>query len=169
MGLAVVAAAVLVVDSDAPGVRVPVGSSSSASDGPRADESDRRRTRERGPPRPRRAVPAGAPRPAGYESSTCSRTSARAKAPAIATPPRRFVWAPRPGASGYNVELFKGRALVFRAATSKPEIVIPRRWRLNGRPRRLEPGLYRWYVWSRIAGRRESTATVQAKFVVPTR
>jgi hypothetical protein len=64
------------------------------------------------------------------------------------------------------VELFKGRGLVFRATTSKPEIVIPTRWRLNGRTRTLEPGSYRWYVWARVAGRRESRATVQAKLVL---
>jgi hypothetical protein len=116
------------------------------------------------PPLVDAAGPTGLP-----PTSSVEPAPARTKAAAIPTPPRRFAWAPRPGASGYHLELFKGRALVFRATTSKPEIVIPRRWRLNGRTRRLEPGLYRWYVWPRIAGRRGATATVQAKFVVPTR
>jgi phage terminase large subunit-like protein len=47
--------------------------------------------------------------------------------------------------------------------------VIPRRWRLNGRTQRLEPGSYRWYVWAHVGGRREGKATVQAKLVLPTR
>jgi hypothetical protein len=107
----------------------------------------------------------------GVRGRTDSARTDSAVGPAdpLPTRGRRFAWAPHPGASGYHVELFRGRALVFRADTSKPEILIPARWRLNGRTRMLEPGLYRWYVWPRIAGRRESTATVQAKFVVPTR
>lgn len=82
-------------------------------------------------------------------------------------PGRRFAWAPSPGASGYHVELFRGSALIFRAETNKPEVVIRRRWRLNGRDRRLEPGAYRWYVWPLVDGRRKAKAIVQAKVVVP--
>jgi hypothetical protein len=147
MGVAVVAAAVLVVDSDAPGVSIPGG---------------------------------GRPAPAlEHESASPSAPHAEAPPPAPAGPaskrtatiamPRRFAWAPRAGASGYYVELFRGQMLVFRATTSRPEIVIPRRWRLNGRTQRLEPGSYRWYVWAHVGGRREGKATVQAKLVLPTR
>ena len=82
-------------------------------------------------------------------------------------PSRRFAWAPSPGASGYHVELFRGSALIFRAETKRPEVVIRRRWRLNGRDRRLEPGAYRWYVWPIGDGRRKAKAIVQAKVVVP--
>jgi hypothetical protein len=156
----IVAAAVLTVDSDGPGVRVPA-----------ADRS----TLEVGKEPP---GPAGPTKGAATAASRAARDanrvpvpgpSARAKTAAIATPTRRFVWAPRPGASGYDVELFKGQALVFRATTSKPQIVIPRRWRLNGRTHTLEPGSYRWYVWARSGGRREAKATVQAKLVLTTR
>jgi len=82
---------------------------------------------------------------------------------------RRFAWAPRAGASGYHVELFKGPVLVFRADSPKPEVVIPKRWRLNGRVHTLVPGSYRWYVWPRVAGRRQARAIVQAKLILPTR
>ena len=82
---------------------------------------------------------------------------------------RRFAWAPSAGASGYHVELFKGSVLVFRADSTRPEIVIPKRWRLKGRVRRLVPGAYRWYVWPRVAGRRQARAIVQAKLILPTR
>lgn len=85
----------------------------------------------------------------------------------IRVPSRRFAWAPSPGASGYHVELFRGSALIFRAETKKPEVLIRRRWRLNGRDRRLEPGAYRWYVWPLVDGRRKAKAIVQAKVVVP--
>jgi len=91
-------------------------------------------------------------------------------APAGAAPAtRRFAWAPRAGASGYHVELFKGPMLVFRANSAKPEIVIPKRWRLNGRVHTLVPGSYRWYVWPRVGGRRQARAIVQARLILPTR
>jgi hypothetical protein len=80
---------------------------------------------------------------------------------------RRFAWAPVAGSTGYHVELFRGSALVFRDETTKPEIVIRNRWRLDGRLRRLEPGSYRWYVWPLVNGRRTASAIVQARLVVP--
>ena len=82
---------------------------------------------------------------------------------------RRFAWAPSAGASGYHIELFRGSKRIFRANTRKPQIVIPRRWRLGGRAHQLQPGAYRWYVWPRVAGRRTSKAIVRARLVVPRR
>jgi hypothetical protein len=149
VGLAVIVAAALVVDSDAPGVSGPSGGRPALA---LEDEPT-------SPPAPNTKPPPSPPAPPASPSG---------KAATIATP-HRFAWAPRPGASGYHVELFRGNALVFRATTSKPEIVIPRRWRINGRVQRLEPGAYRWYVWAEVGGRREGKATVQAKLVLPTR
>jgi hypothetical protein len=63
--------------------------------------------------------------------------------------------------------LFRGSALVFRDETTKPEILIRKRWRFDGRLRRLEPGSYRWYVWPLVDGRRAASAIVQARLVVP--
>jgi hypothetical protein len=80
---------------------------------------------------------------------------------------RRFAWAPSHGASGYHIELFRGSALIFRAQMTKPEILIRRRWRFNGRDHQLEPGAYRWYVWPLVDGRRRAKAIVQAKLAVP--
>ena len=109
--------------------------------------------------------------PTGRSRQGNGRPSTRSTAPrSKASPtPRRFVWAPSPGASAYDVQLFRASTLVFRAKTTKPQIVIPRRWRLNGRAHRLRPGAYRWYVWRLVAGRRKAPAIVQAKLVVPTR
>lgn len=84
----------------------------------------------------------------------------------VANATRRFSWPPVVGASGYHVELFRGSALVFRDDTKKPEILIRRRWRFNGRQRRLEPGAYRWYVWPLVGGQRKAEAIVQAKLEV---
>jgi hypothetical protein len=158
VGLAVVVAAALVVDSDAPGVSGPAGGRPALA---LEDEPT-------SPPAPKPPPPPPAPNTKPPPPPPAPPASPSGKAATIATP-HRFAWAPRPGASGYHVELFRGNALVFRATTSKPEIVIPRRWRLNGRPQRLAPGAYRWYVWAQVGGRREGKATVQAKLVLPTR
>ena len=99
------------------------------------------------------------------ESAAPTRSPRRSTGAATAT--RRFAWPPVAGATGYHVELFKGPALIFRDETKKPAIVIPRRWRFNGRRRSLEPGAYRWYVWPRVGGQRQAKATVQARLVVP--
>jgi len=92
---------------------------------------------------------------------------ARTRPPSTGARTRRFAWPPVVGATGYHVELFKGSALVFRKETTKPELLIPRRWRFGGRLRRLEPDEYRWYVWPVVNGQRKASATVQAKLVVP--
>jgi hypothetical protein len=161
VGLAVVVAAALVVDSDAPGVSGPAGGRPALALENEPTSPPAPNTKQLPPPPapPPPAPPPPAPPPPAPRAG---------KAATIATP-HRFAWAPRPRASGYHVELFRGNALVFRATTSKPEIVIPRRWRLNGRTQRLEPGSYRWYVWAQVGGRREGKATVQAKLVLPTR
>src|SRR5262245_16611636 len=118
---------------------------------------------------PATLVEQGAPPPANGSTGSAAPPPAPA-APARRVPAtRRFAWAPSAGASGYHVELFKGSVLVFRANSTRPEIVIPKRWRLNGRVRQLVPGTYRWYVWPRVAGRRQARAIVQAKLILPTR
>lgn len=112
------------------------------------------------PPPP--AAGTGAP-----EGATKPKPSVQPRSPSTGAATRRFAWPPVAGATGYHVELFKGSALVFRNEKAKPEILIPRRWRFDGRVRRLEPGEYRWYVWPVVNGRRKATAIVQAKLVVP--
>jgi hypothetical protein len=100
-------------------------------------------------------------------SEGATKPSAPTRPPSTGVDTRRFAWPPVAGATGYHVELFKGSALVFRNETANPEILIPRRWRFDGRRRRLEPGEYRWYVWPVVNGRRKAMAIVQAKLVVP--
>jgi hypothetical protein len=100
-------------------------------------------------------------------SEGANEPSVRTSSPSTGASTRRFAWPPVVGATGYHVELFKGSALVFRNGTTKPELLIPRRWRLDGRLRTLEPGEYRWYVWPVVNGQRKASATVQAKLVVP--
>jgi hypothetical protein len=89
--------------------------------------------------------------------------------PARTSGSRRFAWAPVPGASGYHVELFRGRSLVFSVDTTGAQVSIPRQWRLSGRRMTLRSGQYRWYVWALRSGVRASSAVVQARLVVPRR
>jgi hypothetical protein len=80
--------------------------------------------------------------------------------------PRRFAWAPADGASGYHVEFFLGKSLVFAADTKGPQITIPAKWKFDRREHRFEPVAYRWYVWPIVLGKRTSRAVVQARLVV---
>jgi len=97
---------------------------------------------------------------------TASPRNARPRAP-LAAEPQRFAWAPSPGATSYQVELFRASEKVFAADTTVPAITIPASWTFAGRRRTLAPGDYRWYVWPVASGSRAAHATVQAKLTVP--
>lgn len=137
-----------------------VGSSELSGLLPEADESGR-------PFEPRGDTTTGTHEPGGAPSRSVTATTTAPDSVGVPSGVRRFAWAPSAGVSGYHIELFRGSALIFRADTTRPQIVIPRRWRLGGREHRLEPGVYRWYVWPLVAGRRKSKAIVQAKLVLP--
>jgi hypothetical protein len=111
-------------------------------------------------PRPTAAAPSSAAPPPSPRSPSARPDAAPAPAP------RRFVWAPVADATGYHVELFREANRVFAADTTRAAITIPTRWRFDGRPYRLEPVEYRWYVWPIVSGRRSSEAIVQARLVV---
>jgi hypothetical protein len=80
--------------------------------------------------------------------------------------PRRFVWAPVEGASGYKVQFFRDSTLVFEARTTKSAVTIPARWTLNGVRHALTPGTYRWNVWPVTGNGQQAKAVVQAQLVV---
>jgi hypothetical protein len=63
----------------------------------------------------------------------------------VSAPPL-LVWTPVAGASYYNVVLVRARR-VFSAWPPKASLQVPRTWVYRGKPHRLRPGLYRWYVW----------------------
>jgi hypothetical protein len=83
-----------------------------------------------------------------------------------AATPRRFVWAPVPGAEGYRVQFFRGSKLVFEAETTKPEVTVPRSWTFHGVKRSLSSGSYRWNVWAVTGNVRQSKAVVQAELSI---
>lgn len=65
------------------------------------------------------------------------------------TAPPRLVWTPAKKASYYNVQLIRGRR-VLSVWPARPGFQLRRTWIYNGRRYRLQPGVYRWYVWPGI-------------------
>ena len=63
------------------------------------------------------------------------------------TGPPLLRWRPVRGASYYNVQLYRGGRKVLTTWPVRTRLQLKLRWRFNGRAQRLEPGLYRWYVW----------------------
>ncbi|HEV3375768.1 MAG TPA: hypothetical protein VG126_00655 [Thermoleophilaceae bacterium] len=55
-------------------------------------------------------------------------------------------WTPVPGASYYNLQLFR-RGKILTAWPSKPQHRLKLRWRYRGKRYRLGPGEYQWIVW----------------------
>ena len=72
--------------------------------------------------------------------------------------PPMLSWTPAPGATYYNVQVF--RADPKKVLSMWPKLAslqLRRTWRFDGHRFRLKPGKYRWYVWpgfgKRKAGR----------------
>ena len=84
---------------------------------------------------------------------------------------RTFAWASAAGASGYEVQFFRGSARVFVRRVASTRLALPSGWRYAGGRQSLVAGLYRWYVWPLRgrAGERDPTPVVQASFTVPRR
>lgn len=58
-----------------------------------------------------------------------------------------LAWAKVPGASYYNVQIFRGTHKVLSSWPKWPAFRLRRTWTYDGKARRLAPGRYRWYVW----------------------
>jgi hypothetical protein len=101
-------------------------------------------------------------------TTTPSRPTNQSRSPTpAAASPRRFAWAPAPGATSYEVAIYKADVRVFRARTTTASIVIPERTQRTGSSPLLGPGTYQWYVWPVRHGRRDSVALVRSTLVVP--
>jgi hypothetical protein len=61
--------------------------------------------------------------------------------------PVKLAWATATGARFYNVQLYRGGRKILSAWPKGPTLTLARTWSYAGAKRRLEPGLYRWYVW----------------------
>jgi hypothetical protein len=84
-------------------------------------------------------------------------------------------WTPVPGASYYNVQLFRG-GKILSAWTSQSQYRLKLRWRYRGRRYRLAPGEYHWIVWPGFGprskadyGRRIGRRTFEVRPLRPSR
>jgi hypothetical protein len=87
-----------------------------------------------------------------------------------ATTVRTLAWAPVPGATGYELWLYRGSERVLVQRTRSTRLTLPERWRHSGRVVRLEPGRYRWNVWALSSGGRlDPKPVVQAQILIAAR
>ena len=56
-------------------------------------------------------------------------------------------WQPVKGAAFYNVQLYRNGVKVLSTWPPGRPLKLGRTWRYAGKLHRLEPGVYRWYVW----------------------
>ncbi len=78
-------------------------------------------------------------------------------------------WRKVPGATYYNVQLYRAGRKVLSTWPTRPRLQLRVRWTLNGRAQRLKPGVYRWYVWPgfrRASARRYGRLLGTSTFVV---
>ena len=61
--------------------------------------------------------------------------------------PPTLAWARAKGASYYNVQLIRAGRKVLSAWPARTSFRLRRTWLYKGRRYRLQPGVYRWYVW----------------------
>ena len=84
------------------------------------------------------------------------------------TAPPRLVWTPVRRATYYNVQIIRGRK-VLSVWPVRPNFQLRRTWTYKGRRYRLQPGVYRWYVWpglGRRSANRYGTRLGSSTFVV---
>ncbi len=60
----------------------------------------------------------------------------------------RLRWVQVPGASYYNVQLFRGKTKILSVWPGLTHYTLTKSWRYNGRSFKLTPGTYYWYVWA---------------------
>ena len=69
------------------------------------------------------------------------RNGARLSAPPV------LRWRRIPGASYYNVQLWRAGRKILSRWPIRPRLALKARWRYAGHSYRLRPARYRWYVW----------------------
>ena len=90
------------------------------------------------------------------EGNASGTTAAAVSAAALLRYPRNggvvragltLLWAAAPGATYYNVQLYRGAQKLLSAWPVKARLALAQRWTYEGRAFRLGKGVYRWYVW----------------------
>jgi hypothetical protein len=109
------------------------------------------------------------PAPAG--GSGTAHTSGASRTPAAAPVKRssssqgpRFasttlVWQRSPRATSYDVELFRGDAVIFTSSSPSSRVVLPTSWQRGSKAYTIHPE-DRAYVWPVVNGRRDETPVV---------
>ena len=69
----------------------------------------------------------------------------------------QLAWEAQNGVSFYNAQLLRDGVKVLSAWPRGATLRIGATWRYAGRLQRLEPGLYRWYVWAARGTRERPT------------
>jgi hypothetical protein len=86
------------------------------------------------------------------------------------TAPPVLRWVKVPGASFYNVQVFRNGRKILSAWPLRTSLRLRRTWIWNGKRRNLVPATYRWFVWPayRRKGRTEYGKSLgHSDFVVP--
>ena len=81
----------------------------------------------------------------------------RPDAGGVARAPVVLAWEAQKGVSFYNVQLLRDGVKMLSAWPRAATLRIGASWRYAGRLQRLEPGLYRWYVWAARGTRERPT------------
>ncbi len=72
----------------------------------------------------------------------------------VSTPPA-LTWTAVPGATYYNVQLYRGDPTKLLSLWPvRASLQLHRTWRFDGRRYHLKPGRYKWYVWPGFGKRR---------------
>jgi len=81
--------------------------------------------------------------------------STPAKGTKLRRPPK-LSWEKIAGASYYNIQLFHEGKKILSVWPLTTSLRLPRTWSFGGKPHRLVPGTYRWYVWPGYGPRKAS-------------
>lgn len=78
-------------------------------------------------------------------------------------------WRRVPGASYYNVQLFRGSKRIYAVWPTMHQVGLPANWKWGGRVFRLTPDRYHWYVWAGFGPRKSAQYRLvgSARFVIP--
>jgi len=85
-----------------------------------------------------------------------SRLLASPKPGSKVTKPPLLRWAPVPGASYFNVQLFRGKTKILSAWPTVARLQLKKTWVYDRAKRTLAPGTYVWYVWPGLGNRAEA-------------